>query len=300
MEKPILLSDFDGVFNVFGNDNFTPEEATTDKNTYHGYSLTVDKKNRVQAGYSLYDLNWASEFRDYIVSLLDRDIVRFSWLSTWCWNNYTNLLNKSLGFTKYPMEKLAIVRLSGVDKYNMVLEVMEENLDSPIVWIDDECCTYDNYIALMEVQYNLHRTAPVLLIKTYEEMGITHPQLSAMADFLEGGGNGFTGVNYIPNILGKYSTEVMTVYSPEFTELLAEEDWFYTSEDVYSWKEITRSREIRLPEGISIFLQSGDIFKTNKYSALVESQKIHMEDEEFNKDNASEYKWVGNKVIKDY
>lgn len=51
MEKPILLSDFDGVFNVFGNDNFTPEEATTDKNTYHGYSLTVDKKNRVQAGY---------------------------------------------------------------------------------------------------------------------------------------------------------------------------------------------------------------------------------------------------------
>lgn len=277
MEKPNLLSDFDGVFNVFGNDNFTPEEATTDKNTYHGYSLTVDKKNRVQAGYSLYDLNWASEFRDYIVSLLDRDIVRFSWLSTWCWNNYTNLLNKSLGFTKYPMEKLAIVRLSGVDKYNTVLEVMEENLDSPIVWIDDECCTYDNYIALMEVQYNLHRTAPVLLIKTYEEMGITHLQLSAMADFLEGGGNGFTGVNYIPNILGKYSTE-----------------------DVYRWKEITRSREIRLPEGISIFLQSGDIFKTNKYSALVESQKIHMEDEEFNKDNASEYKWVGNKVIKDY
>lgn len=268
MEKPILLSDFDGVFNVFGNDNFTPEEATTDKNTYHGYSLTVDKKNRVQAGYSLYDLNWASEFRDYIVSLLDRDIVRFSWLSTWCWNNYTNLLNKSLGFTKYPMEKLAIVRLSGVDKYNTVLEVMEENLDSPIVWIADECCTYDNYIALMEVQYNLHRTAPVLLIKTYKEMGITHPQLSAMADFLEGGGNGFTGVNYIPNILGKYSTEVMTVYSPEFTELLAEEDWFYTSEDVYSWKEITRSREICLPEGISIFLQSGDIFKTNKYSGM--------------------------------
>lgn len=50
MEKPILLSGFDGVFNVFGNDNFTPEEATTDKNTYHGYSAVQSFHGDSHAG----------------------------------------------------------------------------------------------------------------------------------------------------------------------------------------------------------------------------------------------------------
>lgn len=183
--KPLVLTDFDGVFNAI------PGILTTPSELYESHSDTymLDKKQTVEVDTYNVTLQWSSELAEDLQAVENSNIAEFRWLSTW--QEDCNVINGILGTGIRP------ARFFDKDKcgiYTGKRDYVKETVtltNRPLVWIDDddiytkmpgERDPRDPATQLCRMVTDKHR---VLLVKPDPHTGLTRGQWESVKDFLK-------------------------------------------------------------------------------------------------------------------
>ena len=212
MSKPILFCDFDGVLNTFPykyhriNDEFERENYAADglEILQHGaneYALQrypideeqyfrADERFIAAAGNGSFIIHYSSEMVDRIRNLIDTGKIEFVWLSTW--RAHTITLNEHLNFRNVSWldweQKMS--DYNQVFKKVAIRDYFTENEPRPFIWLDDVATIGsvnfpeedDGWDANpLFKKYDL----PSLIIKPFEQFGISRVELDAIEKFVE-------------------------------------------------------------------------------------------------------------------
>lgn len=183
--KPLVLTDFDGVFNAIPDSLTTPSEL----HERHSDAYKLDKKKTVEVDTYNVTLQWSSELAEDLQAVEKSDIAEFRWLSTW--KEDCNVINGILGTGIRP------ARFFDKDKcgiYTGKCDYVKETVtltNRPLVWIDDddiytkmpgERDPRDPAAQLCRMVTDKHR---VLLVKPDPHTGLTRGQWETVKDFLK-------------------------------------------------------------------------------------------------------------------
>ena len=183
--KPLVLTDFDGVFNAIPG---SPKTLTAlHENRSDAYKL--DKKQTVEVDTYNVTLQWSSELAEDLQAVEKSDIAEFRWLSTW--QEDCDVINGVLGTGIRP------ARFFDKDKHGIYTgkrDYVKETVTlttRPLVWIDDDDIytkmpgdrdPRDPATQLSRMVTDNHR---VLLVKPDPHTGLTRGQWESVKDFLK-------------------------------------------------------------------------------------------------------------------
>lgn len=184
--KPLVLTDFDGVFNAIP---YSPQRTSTALLERHPDTYKLDKKKTVEVDTYNVTLRWSSELAEDLKAVEESNIAEFRWLSTW--QEDCDVINGILGAGIRP------ARFFDKDKHGIYTgkrDYVKETLTlttRPLVWIDDddiytkmpgERDPRDPVTQLSRMMTDKHR---VLLVKPDPRTGLTKGQWETVKDFLK-------------------------------------------------------------------------------------------------------------------
>lgn len=230
-EKVIVLMDNDGVLNACKTKQAEGYlDAYASKLDGH---IQVGPETPVLEEYNKY-LDFSRSVVDYFGALQDTGAVSFSWCSKWCDHNDYRQLNEAYGYSEGNQVWRAQTTSRGmgiVDKIATVMQTVDANPDTPVLWIDDEECNYCMYSLLRNKMINGNRTAPIMMVRPETTIGLSEPQMELIAEFIQSP-RYYSGdkLIFICSPTGQTVGDFADVYSKDVTNFLRSSEWEYKEE----------------------------------------------------------------------
>ena len=267
-DKVIVLMDNDGVLNACKTmqapgylDAYAPQLDSC---------KPVTPVTPILKKYNWY-LDFSSSVVDYLGALQDVGVVSFSWCSEWCANDDYKQLNAAYGYSE--VKQVWRVQLSPeglIDKLATVMQTVDANPDTPILWIDDEKCDYQAYSLLRDKSVNEGRTAPIMMVRPDTTIGLSKPQMDMIADFIQYPSGYDDKLTFVCSPTGQTVKDFADVYSEEVTGFLQSEEWSYEE----SHSGILRNRSVAMPEGFGVVSERGGVRSWPGYSVKVTETQV--------------------------
>lgn len=268
-ERVIVLMDNDGVLNACKTkqvegylDAYAPK---LDGHTQVGPETPVLKE------YNRY-LDFSRSVVDYFGALQDTGNISFSWCSKWCDHNDYRLLNEAYGYSEENQVWRTQTTSRGVvDKIATVMQTVEDNPDTPVLWVDDEECNYYMYSLLRDKLVNGNRTAPIMMVRPETTIGLSEPQMEMIAEFLQAPESYSSNrLVFICSPTGQTVEDFADVYSKDVTNFLRSSEWEYAE----SHNGVLRYRSVLLPSGFGVVSESGGLRGYDGYSVRVTETQV--------------------------
>lgn len=267
-KQVIVLMDNDGVLNAC--------KTRQVKGYLDAYAAQLDSrkpvtpKTPILKKYNRY-LDFSSSVVDYFGALQDADMISFSWCSDWCANDDYKQLNAAYGYSESKQVWRAQLSPEGLtDKLATVLKTMDNNPDTPVLWIDDEACDYHAYALLRDKLVNEGRSAPIMMIRPDTTIGLSEPQMNLLAAFIQGPDCYDDKLTFVCSPTGQTVKDFADVYSEEVSGFLHSAEWSYKE----SHSGISRSRLVQVPDGFGVITESGGVRSWPGYSVKVTETQI--------------------------
>jgi hypothetical protein len=186
MNKPLVFSDFDGVFNTFVSRN---------KYNKHNDTFGHHRRGDVFDGRREYSVNWSAELVRKFNTAKDTYSFDVLWLSTWR-SLLVTKVDKLIGThsdgfidwdadsglpNRWSANVDAIVSdIRSTRKYAALLDTLRSN-PRPFVWVDDEATVKYNpadFVGVLDV--------PHLVMATDENYGLLRSDLDTLTAFFDG------------------------------------------------------------------------------------------------------------------
>lgn len=267
-EKVIVLMDNDGVLNACKTEQVEGYlDAYASKLDGH---IQVGPETPVLKEYNKY-LDFSHSVVDYFGALQDTGDISFSWCSKWCDHNDYKQLNEALGYSEENQVWRAQTTSKGiVDKIATVMQTVEANPDTPVLWIDDEECNYYMYSLLRNKMVNGNRTAPIMMVRPETTIGLSEPQMEMIAEFLQASDCWDDKLTFVCSPTGQTVKDFADVYSKDVTNFLRSSEWKYAE----SHTGVLRYRSVLMPSGFGVVSESGGLRGYDGYSVKVTETQV--------------------------
>lgn len=218
--------------------------------------IQVGPETPVLKEYNKY-LDFSHSVVDYFGALQDTGAVSFSWCSKWCDHNDYRQLNEAYGYSAENQIWRAQTTGKGVvDKIATVMQTVEDNPNTPVLWIDDEECNYNMYTLLRDRLVNGNRTAPIMMVRPETTIGLSEPQMNMIADFIQAPRYySDDKIVFICSPTGQTVQDFADVYSKDVTNFLCSSEWEYAE----SHTGVLRYRSVLMPSGFGVVSESGGL-----------------------------------------
>lgn len=253
-DKVIVLMDNDGVLNACKTKQVEGYlDAYASKLDGH---VQVGPETPVLKEFNKY-LDFSHSVVDYFGALQDTGNISFSWCSKWCDHNDYRQLNEAYGYSvENQVWRAQTTGKGAVDKTATVVQTVEANPDTPVLWIDDEECSYYMYSLLRDKMVNGNRTAPIMMVRPETTIGLSEPQMELIAEFIQAPRcYSDDRVVFICSPTGQTVKDFADVYSSDVTNFLRSAEWSYKGEP----SGILRSRSVQVPDGFGVITESGGV-----------------------------------------
>lgn len=268
-EKVIVLMDNDGVLNACKTKQVEGYlDAYASKLDGH---TQVGPETPVLKEYNKY-LDFSRSVVDYFGALQDTGDISFSWCSKWCDHNDYRLLNEAYGYSEENQVWRTQTTSRGiVDKISTVMQTVEDNPDTPVLWVDDEECNYCMYSLLRDKMVNGNRTAPIMMVRPETTIGLSEPQMELIAEFLQAPESYSSNrLIFICSPTGQTVGDFADVYSKDVTNFLRSSEWKYAE----SHTGVLRYRSVLMPSGFGVVSESGGLRGYDGYSVKVTETQV--------------------------
>lgn len=268
-ERVIVLMDNDGVLNACKTKQVKGYlDAYASKLDGH---TQVGPETPVLEEYNKY-LDFSRSVVDYFGALQDTGSISFSWCSKWCDHNDYRLLNEAYGYSEgNQVWRTQTTSRGVVDKIATVMQTVEANPDTPVLWVDDEECNYCMYSLLRDKMVNGNRTAPIMMVRPETTIGLSEPQMELIAEFIQAPRcYSEDKLVFICSPTGQTVGDFADVYSQEVTSFLRSAEWSYKEEPM----GILRSRSVQVPDGFGVITESGGVRSWPGYPVKVTETQV--------------------------